>query len=126
MSIIRLPNGVDIRDVIANLNSFSSDPTTSRGAGEIIYQSTAGEMKWNSQTTNPKTNPTWSLLGGGVWSDSGTLVTLDTAREVDFQGERVYLHKGASDAASTYLDIGGTGNLIVHIATGKAVEWQVG
>lgn len=71
MSRILLPQGVDIRDVIANLNSFSSDPTTSRGAGEIIYQSTAGVLKWNSQTTNPKTNPTWSVICGG-WDGNAT------------------------------------------------------
>jgi hypothetical protein len=64
MSKLLLPNAVDIRDVIANLNSFAADPSTSRGRGEIIFQTTASVLKVNTQSTNPKTNPTWEDVGG--------------------------------------------------------------
>jgi len=110
--------------IIANLNVFASNPATSKGEGETIYNSGDNTVYVNTGTTG---TPVWSEMADGIWSDSGTLVTLNTVREVDFQGERIYINKEATDAASTYIDIGAaSGNLIIHIGTGKAVEWTVG
>ena len=116
-----------LSSIIANLNQFATLPTTSIGAGEIIHYTGDNTIRWNSQTVDPTTDPTWSELGDSVWEDSGTLVTLTTPRDVDLEGKRLYLKKEASEALSTYIEVDGTsGNLVFHIPSGEAVEWQVG
>ena len=123
-SDITLPDGTFLSDVIANRNVVSSNPATSQGEGEIIYNSTDDEIYKNTGTAG---TPVWELLGGGLWEDDSSLVTLTTPRDIDLEGKRLYLKKGASEALSTYIEVDSTsGNLIFHIATGEAVEWQVG
>ena len=113
-----------LADIIANINKFTSNPATSQGEGEIIYNSTDDEVYKNTGTAG---TPVWETIGGGLWEDVASLVTLITPRDIDLEGQRLYLKKGASDALSTYIEVDGTsGNLIFHIATGEAVEWQVG
>lgn len=76
-SDITMPEGTSLSSIIANLNVFASDPSTSKGAGEIIYQSGAGVLKVNTQTTNPTTNPTWTTVGaGGGVTDHAALTGL--------------------------------------------------
>ncbi|MCK5217719.1 MAG: hypothetical protein KAJ93_08015 [Methanosarcinales archaeon] len=70
---MQYPGGKSLSDIVANLNVFSSDPATSRGAGEVIYQSTAGTLKVNTQTTNPTTNPTLTEVGGGDFYADGSV-----------------------------------------------------
>ena len=76
---MQYPAGKSLSDIVANLNVFSSDPSTSRGAGEVIYQSTAGVLKVNTQTTNPTTNPTWTAVGAGgdFYADGSVPMTGD-------------------------------------------------
>ena len=71
-SDITMPDGKFLADIVANLNVFASDPATSRGAGEIIYQSTAGTLKVNTQTVDPTTDPTWTSVGAGGWNGNAT------------------------------------------------------
>lgn len=61
-----------LSSIIANLNSFATLPTTSKGAGEIIHYSGDNTIRWNSQTTNPTTNPIWSDLSAGGWDGNAT------------------------------------------------------
>jgi hypothetical protein len=72
MADILFPDGTTLADLVANLNSFATLPTTSRGAGEIIHYSGDNTIRWNSQTTNPTTNPTWSDLSAGGWDGNAT------------------------------------------------------
>lgn len=65
-----------LSNIIANLNSFATLPTTSRGAGEIIHYSGDNTIRWNSQTTNPTTNPIWSNLSAAGVTDHGALTGL--------------------------------------------------
>ena len=73
---ITAPDGTYLADIIANLNSFATLPTTSRGGGEIIHYSGDNTIRWNSQTTNPTTNPIWSDLGAAGVTDHGALTGL--------------------------------------------------
>jgi len=65
-----------LSSIIANLNSFATLPTTSKGAGEIIHYSGDNTVRWNSQTTDPTTNPIWSDLSAGGVTDHGALTGL--------------------------------------------------
>jgi hypothetical protein len=76
MADIIFPDGTLLKDLVGNQNVFSSDPSTSVGAGEIIYQSTAATLKVNTQTVNPTTNPIWTSVGGGGVTDHGALTGL--------------------------------------------------
>ena len=58
--------------IIANLNPFATLPATSTGAGEIIHYTGDNSIRWNSQTTNPTTNPIWSDLSAGGWNGDAT------------------------------------------------------
>ena len=61
-----------LSSIIANLNSFATLPTTSKGAGEIIHYSGVNSIRWNSQTVDPTTNPIWSDLSAGGWDGNAT------------------------------------------------------
>ena len=76
MADIIFPDGTLLKDLVGNRNVYSSDPATSVGAGEIIYQSTAATLKVNTQTVNPTTNPIWTSVGGGGVTDHGALTGL--------------------------------------------------
>ena len=76
MADIIFPDGTLLKDLVGNRNVFSSDPATSVGAGEIIYQTTAATLKVNTQTVNPTTNPIWTSVGGGGVTDHGALTGL--------------------------------------------------
>lgn len=65
-SDITMPDGKYLADIVANLNVVASDPATSRGAGEIIYQSTAGILKVNTGTAG---SPVWTAVGAGGAGD---------------------------------------------------------
>jgi hypothetical protein len=124
MADILFPDGTTLADVVANRNVVTSNPATSQGEGEIIYNSTDNEAYKNTGTAG---TPVWESMGGGIWEDDETIVTLTTPRDIDLEGKRLYLKKGASEALSTYIEVDGTsGNLIFHIPSGEAVEWQVG
>lgn len=73
---ITFPDGSILADLVGNRNVYSTDPATSKGAGEIIYQSTAKVLKVNIQTVDPTTNPTWDVVGGGGATDHGALTGL--------------------------------------------------
>ena len=134
MSKLLLPNGVDIRDVIANLNSFATLPTTSRAAGEIIYYSGDNTIRWNSQTTNPTTNPTWSNLstGGGV-TDHGALTGLtddDHTQYMPVSASRNFTGDVSIDTATPSLDFaeGGSfrGGVYVNATDDFVMECELG
>ena len=76
MADIIFPDGTLLKDLVGNRNVYSSDPATSVGAGEIIYQSTAATLKVNTQTVDPTTNPIWTSVGGGGVTDHGALTGL--------------------------------------------------
>lgn len=76
MADIIFPDGTLLKDLVGNRNVFSSDPSTSVGAGEIIYQTTAATLKVNTQTVDPTTNPIWTSVGGGGVTDHGALTGL--------------------------------------------------
>ena len=65
-------DGTTLANLVGNRNVYSSDPATSRGAGEIIYQSVAGVLKVNTQTVDPTTDPTWTEVGSGEWVGAAT------------------------------------------------------
>jgi hypothetical protein len=62
MSDVILPGGTTVGDLIANLNVFVSNPATSRGKGEIIFNSTDNEVYKNTGTAE---SPVWVGFGGG-------------------------------------------------------------
>ena len=124
-------DGTLLADVIANINVINqaSNPATSQGNGEVIYNAHA-DHKVLYVNTGTAGTAVWLEVGsgsGGLWEDDASLVTLTTPRDIDLEGQRFYLKKGATDALSTYIEVdSGTGNLIFHIPAGEAVEWQVG
>jgi hypothetical protein len=77
MSDVIFPDGTLLGDVVANLNVFSSNPATSRGKGEIIYNSTDDEVYKNTGTSG---SPVWVGIGGGA-SATGTNNTTFTLDE---------------------------------------------
>jgi len=63
MTDVILPDGSLLADLIANLNVFSSNPATSQGEGEIIYNSTDNNIYKNTGTTG---SPIWVGVGIGL------------------------------------------------------------
>jgi len=57
------PNNLNLADMKANLNTFSTNPPTSQGEGEIIYNSTDDEVYKNTGTVG---TPVWETIGGGL------------------------------------------------------------
>ena len=83
-----LPDGSYVSSIVANLNVFISNPATSKGEGEIIYNSTTNKVYVNIGTTG---SPNWydisgsgeptshDLLNNLTWSTAGHTIdaTLD-------------------------------------------------
>lgn len=67
MSDVIFPDGTLLGNIVANLNVFASNPATSRGKGEIIYNSTDDEVYKNTGTAG---SPVWEGVGGA--SSTGT------------------------------------------------------
>ena len=133
MSKIITPGSYDLRDIIANLNAFSLDPTTSRGAGEIIYQSTAATLKVNTQTVNPTTNPTWTSVGGGGVTDHGALTGLaddDHTQYMPVNASRNFTGDVSIDTATPALDFaeGGSfrGGVYINATDDFVMECELG
>jgi len=76
MTDVIFPDGSTLGDIIANLNVFASNPATSRGKGEIIYNSTDDEVYKNTGTAG---SPVWESIGAG--SATGTDSTTFTIDE---------------------------------------------
>ena len=69
-------NQTKLATVIANINVFASNPATSEGEGEIVYNSTDNKVYVNTGTAS---SPTWTELGSGGSSTGtdSTTFTLD-------------------------------------------------
>ena len=63
-----LPDGTYVSSIVANLNTFSSNPATSKGEGEIIYNITANKVYVNIGTAG---TPNWNDISGG-WISPAT------------------------------------------------------
>ena len=55
------PDGTYVSSIVANLNVFTSNPATSKGEGEIIYNSTTNKVYVNIGTTE---SPNWYDISG--------------------------------------------------------------
>jgi hypothetical protein len=54
-------------------------------------------------------------------------VLVDTNSDMDMNGNVFYLYNTRTDSTSMYIKRdSSTGNMIFHIPSGEAVEWQVG
>ena len=111
--------------IIANLNPFATLPTTSIGAGEIIHYTGDNTIRWNSQTVDPTTDPTWSDLsaGGGV-TDHGALTGLaddDHTQYLLVNGNRAMTGNLSMGANNVYLDSG-----VLRISNGTGLSGSIG
>lgn len=70
-----LPDGTYVSSIVANLNTFSSNPGTSKGEGEIIYNTTLNKVYVNIGTTG---SPNWYDISGGTGGDADTLDGIDS------------------------------------------------
>lgn len=120
MADIIFPDGTKLADVVANINVVTSNPTTSQGAGEIIYNSTAEEVYVNIGTAG---SPTWSDLGGstGGSDDHSTLTNLNWAAaghtidiNVSFGGYGATSIASLDNTTSIALKIGGTQKALLN------------
>lgn len=96
---------------------------SSPSEGQIIYatdNSAGTELEaWDGDS--------WETIGIGLWESVSSKSRLKTAEDIDMQGKKVYLYNTGTDSTSMYIERDGTsGNMIFHIPTGEAVEWQVG
>ena len=133
MADILFPDGTTLADVVANLNSFATLPTTSRGSGEIIHYSGDNTIRWNSQTTNPTTNPTWSDLSAGGVTDHGALTGLaddDHTQYMPVNASRNFTGDVSIDTATPSLDFaeGGSfrGGVYVNATDDFVMECELG
>lgn len=73
----------------------------------------------------PLSDGTFAVAGSAGGGGGGVSDPMTTY--LNMGGNKIYLYKAATDAASMYIVRDGTsGNMIFHIPQGEAVEWQVG
>lgn len=63
MTDVIFPDGSKLADLKANLNVFTSNPATSQGEGELIYNSTDNHIYKNTGTAG---TPVWVGVGIGL------------------------------------------------------------
>lgn len=66
---IIFPDGttLNISDISANINTYSTQPSTSEGKGEIAYFEDTDSVMVNKGTAS---SPDWQSMGGGFSGDS--------------------------------------------------------
>lgn len=68
------PDGLPLKEIIASINTYDSQPSTSIGKGEIAYFLDEDEVYVNKGTAG---TPDWDTLGSGASMTVGTLSELD-------------------------------------------------
>jgi hypothetical protein len=65
--------------------------------------------------------------GSGIWTDTGTVAKLSTARDIDLQGERVYLKNTGTDSTSVYYEVDTVNSKVKwHVPSGYSFDYTVG
>ena len=78
------PDGINLKEIIASINTYSTQPTSSIGKGEIAYFLDEDEVYVNKGTAD---TPNWQLMGGsGV-----TVCTSTTKPESPDEGMLIYV-----------------------------------
>lgn len=104
--------------VIANINVFSSAPSTSVGTGEIIYRSDLGYLQVNTGTD---TTPVWTAVGSGA----GTYLPLaggQMSGAIDMNGNAVNLNTAGTSSiqnsgSNTIIKVPSGGYLVIQVGT---------
>jgi len=68
------PDGLPLKEIIASINTYNSQPSSSIGKGEIAYFLDEDEVYVNKGTAG---TPDWDTLGSGASMTVGTLSELD-------------------------------------------------
>lgn len=68
------PDGINLKEIIASINTYSTQPTSSIGKGEIAYFLDEDEVYVNKGTAS---TPAWDNVGSGSSMPVGTLSELD-------------------------------------------------
>lgn len=106
MADIIFPDGTILANLIANINNFSSNPATSQGEGELIYNTTDNNVYKNTGTAG---TPVWVSIGGV--SDHTLLTNLNSTS---------YYHLTSTN--HTDLTNGGNSSLHYHQADRDATD----
>lgn len=119
MADLIYPNGMTLADILANINNFSSNPATSQGKGELIYNTNDDNVYKNTGTAG---TPVWEALGSGgdetgtpndTWTINNDAVSAEDS-SVDFE-------RGTETNSSVFCT-GATGNVGVKVAGATVLE----